>query len=128
MAMIAAIQQHLQRIPRCVEVFIGQRAAAHSRGSVRNVDGSGSRRRWNRVEPAPGFSTFPKEFASSSLEAKFLSHLPGLDELPELGGIRLCCQIGRPSHPALDVRLEKRGPSVPPFVEGGNNATGRDHR
>src|SRR2546422_9903849 len=102
--MIAAIEQPLQFIPGCVEVLVGQGAAAHSRGSVRNVDCGGGRRCWHRVEPGPGFATLPKEFAASSLEAKFLSHLPRLDELPELGCVRLCCQIGGPGHGPRDVR------------------------
>src|SRR5881409_1908294 len=110
--MIAAIEQHLQFIPRCIEVLVGQCAAAHPRGSIRNIDCGGSRCSRDYVEPGPGFATLSKQFASSSLETEFLSHFPGLDQLPELGCIGFRRQIRRPSYPALNIRFEKRGAVV----------------
>src|SRR3989442_9499766 len=65
-------------------LFRSQRSAAHSSRAVRDIDCGWSRRFGNRVEPGARFATHAKQFAPSSLQAKLLSHLPRLHELPEL--------------------------------------------
>ena len=84
MPVIAAVEEHLQLIPRRVEVLVRQCTPAHARRSIRNVDGRGRCRRRNRIEPGPRFAGRSEQLPPPSFKAKFLSDLPGLHELPKL--------------------------------------------
>src|SRR5262245_57093429 len=121
---VAIVEEHLQLIPRRVEVLVGQRSASHPRRTIRDIDRSWSRRSRNYIEPSPCFAGRPKQFAATSFKTKLLSHLPSLHQLPELCGIRFQRQIGRPTYvSALYVRFEKLAPGVPPFIEVRDDAT-----
>src|SRR6202008_4933532 len=119
--MIATVQHNLELIPGRRQVFVGQRAAANSGWSIWDVGRGRSGVCGNAVTPGARLRHRAKQVAPPAFEAKLLSYLPRLHELPELSRVDLVRQLRRPQRFCFDNVSQEGAPRLRPAGECRNN-------